>query len=283
MMSTSAPVGRVAVVTGANKGIGYFVALQLGMSGLFEYLVLGCRDEKRGQEALASMTLLLPPTVKASCVPLAIGDHKSHVAFKEKMDQLFDGSVDVLVNNAGTAFKGNDPTPFAEQTKPTLDVNYRGTVDFTQEMLPLLRKAGKKTGNARIVTVASMSGKLSQVSRDLQEKFSSPSLTIPELNQLMDEFEADVKAGNHASKGWSNTNYGMSKLGVIAATKVLAREEAQNGIFVNCCCPGYCDTDMTSHKGPRSPEEGAKNAVLPATMENPPQGEFFSDFKIGQW
>ena len=75
----------------------------------------------------------------------------------------------------------------------------------------------------------------------------------------------------------------MSKLAVIAATRIWARDEAVNGIKVNCCCPGYCDTDMTSHKGPRSPADGAKNAVLPATMDDAPTGQHFSNYEISDW
>lgn len=282
MISSSAS-GRVAVVTGANKGIGYFIALQLGLSGLFEHIILGCRDASRAQTALDSMKPLLPSTVKASFVPLTIGDHQSHVSFREELQSQSLDAVDVLVNNAAIAFKGSDPTPFAGQTKPTMDINFRGTVDFTEEMLPLLRKAGKKTGDARIVNVASMAGHLSQVSRNLQKQFSSPSLTMPQLHQLVDQFEADVQAGHHRANGWSNSNYGMSKLAVVAATKIWAREEAANSVSVNCICPGYCSTDMSSHRGTRSAEDGAKNAVLPATIPNPPTGEFFADLRIRQW
>jgi carbonyl reductase 1 len=282
MLSTGS--GRVAVVTGSNKGIGYFIALQLGLSGLFEHIILACRDPARGQAALASMKPLLPSNVKASFVPVTIGDHQSHVAFREELESLLStDKVDVLVNNAAIAFKGSDPTPFAQQTKPTLDVNFRGTVDFTEEMLPLLRNAAKQTGDARVVNVASMAGHLSQVSPNLQRQFSSPSLTMPQLHQLVNQFEADVQAGNHKAQGWSNSNYGMSKLALVAATKIWARQEAANHVSVNCICPGYCATDMSSHRGPRSAEDGAKNAVLPATMEHPPTGEFFADLKIRQW
>ncbi|CAB9496036.1 Carbonyl reductase [NADPH] 1 [Seminavis robusta] len=283
MMTTAA--GRVAVVTGANKGIGYFIALQLGVSGIFEHIVLGCRDVSRGEAALATMKPLLPSTVKASCLPLTIGDSQSHLSFRTKLEELLGppAKVDVLVNNGAIAFKNSDPTPFTEQTKPTLDINFRGTVEFTETMLPLLRQAGKHTRDSRIVNVASQSGYLSQLSPELQQQFASPTLTMPELKALIDQFEKDVQAGTHISKGWSNSNYGISKLGLIAATKIWAREEATNQITVNASCPGYCDTDMSSHKGPRPPEEGAKNAVLPATMENPPTGEFFSDLKVRQW
>ena len=298
MISSSASAGRVAVVTGANKGIGYFIALQLGLSGLFEHVILGCRDMSRGQAALSSLQPLLPSSVHASVLPLTLGDHDSHVQFKKQLETLLEGNsdsgssaakVDVLVNNAAIAFKGSDPTPFAQQTKPTLDINFRGTVDFTEEMMPLLRRAAKEpqpkdgSGGARIVNVASMAGRLSQVRQDWQDRLSSPTLTMPELHQIMNQFEADVQAGVHKQQGWSNSNYGMSKLAVVAATKIWAREEKDNGVCVNCICPGYCATDMSSQQGTRSAEDGAKNAVLPATMKNPPTGAFFADMKLREW
>ena len=75
----------------------------------------------------------------------------------------------------------------------------------------------------------------------------------------------------------------MSKLAVIAATRVLAREHPS--IKVNCCCPGYCDTDMTSHKGPRPPSEGARNAVVLVTTPRDavPTGAFYQNERPSQW
>lgn len=266
-------------VIGANKGIGFFIALQLATSGLFENIILGCRDVQRGETAAKEIRSSANNKATVSSVPLTIGDHSSHVAFRAQMEKDF-GKVDVLVNNAGFAFKGADPTPFAGQTKPTLDINYRGTVDFTELMLPLLRKGT----DPRIVNVASMAGHLSQIpSKELRDKFTSPTLTMAELNQLVDKFESDVQNGTHRQEGWGNSNYGMSKLAMIAATKIWAREEAPSSIVVNCCCPGYCQTDLTSQRGTRDPNDGAKNAVIPATMENPPTGEFFADYTVSTW
>lgn len=268
--------GRVAVVSGANKGIGFFIALQLGLSGLFQHIFLACRDETRAKEAVASLRDKLPSEVKVSSFPLVLGDDESHAAFAKHMKEKF-GKVDVLVNNAGTAFKKDDPTPFAEQTKPTLDVNFRGTLDFTEKMLPLL----KKGSDPRVVNVASKAGRLSQLSPSLQREFASSSLTITKLRALVDKFEQDVQNGTHKENGWGDSNYGLSKLAVIAATKVLARENPD--ISINCCCPGYCKTDMTSQKGLRDPKDGAQNAVIPATIDDPPTGEFFSNFKVAEW
>jgi carbonyl reductase 1 len=277
MMSTLASGGRVAVVTGSNKGIGYFIALQLGMSGLFQHIILACRDQGRASLAVESMRKELPSTVSVQSEQLTIGDPVSHNSFAAKLEQSF-GKVDCLVNNAGFAFKGSDPTPFRDQTKPTLDINFRGTVNFIESMIPFL----KRGSDPRIVNVASMVGRLSQVSPELQKKLSSPSLTMDELQALVDDFEAKAQLGTHQSAGYSNSNYGMSKLALIAATKVLARDHA-GVISINCCCPGYCKTDMTSQHGTRDAADGARNAVIPATMESPPTGAYFSDFLVASW
>lgn len=283
--ANSSSMGRVAVVTGSNKGIGYFIGLHLATSGLFEHVILACRNIQLGTAAVESMeselikkslTMDTIRTVKVSSHPLTISDTDSHQEFVNYIEKTY-GKVDCLVNNAAIAFKSKDPTPFEKQTKPTLDVNFRGTIDFTERMLPLIRRGS----DPRIVNVASMAGRLSQISPELQKKFSSNTLTIPELHSLVNDFEQSVQDGTYREKGWSSSNYGMSKLALIAATKVLARENP--GILINSCCPGYCKTDMTSQMGLRPPSEGANNAVIPATVADPGTGEHYSDYKVGKW
>jgi carbonyl reductase 1 len=271
------PSGRVAVVTGSNKGIGYFIALQLGLSGLFEHILLACRDANRAQEAVKSIQEQVPKNVHVSSASLTLGDTDSHAKFAKEMEETF-GKVDVLVNNAGFAYKNADPTPFKEQCKKTLNVNFYGTVDLTHRLLPLIRKGS----DPRVVSVASMAGRLSQVSKDLQKDFSSPQLTMDHLMDLMQGFVDSVADGTHRDKGYGNSNYGMSKLGVIAATRIWAQQEKEVKFY--SCCPGYCKTDMSSQGGDRDPADGAKNAVIPATMKDPPKsGAFFQNYEEYDW
>ncbi len=91
----------------------------------------------------------------------------------------------------------------------------------------------------------------------------------------------DVQNGRHTQKGWPNSNYGMSKLGVIALTKILARDTPS--MMVNACCPGYCDTDMTSHRGTKTAEQGARTPAMLALMPDKVSGMFFQEEKPIKW
>ena len=124
------------------------------------------------------------------------------------------GGLDVLINNAAMAYKMTSTAPFIEQATNTIRTNFTGTLNVTRALLPLIRAHG------RIVNVSSMASRLSQVSVDLQHKFSDPALIESELVALMQQFVDDVAAGGHQAKGWSNNAYATSKVGVTALTKV---------------------------------------------------------------
>ena len=92
-------------------------------------------------------------------------------------------------------------------------------MQVTEALLPLL----SAQPSSRIVNVASMAGKLKQLSPALQKEFSSPELTIPKLHELVRRFERDVRSNTYQKNGCGKSNYGLSKLAVIAATKVHSR------------------------------------------------------------
>ena len=101
---------------------------------------------------------------------------------------------------------------------------------------------------------------------------------------MMEGFVSDVEGGTHARAGWPGTCYGTSKLGVIALTRIHAQQLAPRGIAVNCCCPGYCATDMSSHGGPRSAAKGAETpAWLASAAPQGLTGRFFKDMVEAEW
>ena len=144
---------------------------------------------------------------------LDIGSSESIENLRKYIAETY-GGLDVLINNAGMAYKTDSTAPFIEQVTNTIRTNFTGTLNITRALMPLVRPHG------RIVNVSSMASRLNQVSEDLQKQFSSPTLTESELVSMMQKFVDDVAAGDHREKGWSNTAYGMSKVGVTALTKV---------------------------------------------------------------
>ena len=180
----------------------------------------------------------------------------------------YGGVLDVLVNNAVVCY--NDPTlygrtrftPFVEQAGVTVDTNYRGTLRVAESFLPLL----KRSDSPRMINIVSYAGRLTILrSRHLMEEFTSETLTIPRLSELMDRFVGCVEDGTREREGWPNTCYGMSKLGVIALTRVMARERP--GMMINSVDPGYCRTDQNNNMGTVDPARGARTAHLLALME----------------
>ncbi|CAE7825804.1 CBR1 [Symbiodinium sp. CCMP2592] len=265
-------MARLAVVTGANKGVGFYVARQLQEAGL--RVVIACRSPERGSEAARRLG--------CEFEVLDLGSDSSIEAFASTMETKYQ-QLDVLVNNAAIAFKAADPTPFKDQTVPTLAINFFATMRLTDRLLPLLRGSAAAGREPRVVNVASMAGKLRQLSPALQSEFASPMLDRPRLVALVQSFVAAVQSGKHREQGWGSSNYGMSKLAVIAYTKMLAREEG-SAMRINAICPGYCRTDMSSNRGGQSPEVGARTATTAALLSaQGPTGAFFEHERESSW
>lgn len=259
---------KVALITGGNKGIGKEISRRIGTEPDFT-AILACRDVTLGQEAADDLksngeyecdVVVLP-------VPLDLTDDKSIVAAAKYIKDNY-GRLDVLVNNAAICY--NSPTlygkvahtPFRDQADVTIRTNFFGTLKVSQEFLPLLKLAH----SPRIINVASAAGRLTILrSQKLIDEFTSNTLTIPKLSEMMEKFVKDVQSGTHEQKGWPNTCYGMSKLGIIALTKILAREN--EGMLINSVDPGYCKTDQNNNQGTVDPSDGAYTPYLLALLE----------------
>ncbi|XP_042898893.1 carbonyl reductase [NADPH] 1 isoform X2 [Parasteatoda tepidariorum] len=271
---------RVAVVTGSNKGIG--IAIVRALCSKFDGdVILTSRDEKRGRDAVGQLE-------KEGLHPkfhlLDITDEESIKVLASFIKEQY-GGLDVLVNNAAIAYKFADKTPFPEQAMNTVKVNFFATLNVCHKLFPLLRE------HARVVNLSSSEGHINKVpSKALQEKFLSKSLTEDELCSLMTQFVEDAKAGIHKQNGWCGSAYQMSKVGLTALTFLQHRkfsEEPEKDIIINAVHPGYVNTDMTSHRGPLIPDQGAEApvycALLPPGVESP-RGEFiWNDKRIVPW
>jgi len=249
-------MAQVALVTGGNKGIGKEIARKLGAAGVV--VVLGCQCLESGEVAAQE---LRTGGCEVVCARLELREPSSVAAVRELVAAKF-GRLDILVNNAAICF--NDPTlygtckhtPFEQQAGITVHTNFFGTLDVTQAMLPLLRASP----SPRVVTVASHAGRLAILkSQQWVDAFTASDLQLAQLETMMRSFVVDVESGCHASKGWPNTCYGLSKLGLIALTKLLARDEPT--IMINCMDPGYCATDQNANQGTTSAEHGARTAA----------------------
>jgi len=254
-------IRRVAFVTGGNTGIGKEIARKLVSAGV--RTVLGCQNM---ESASAVVRELQAAGGDVACTHLELRDSASILLARDFIVKEF-GALDILVNNAAICF--NDPTlygkceftPFEKQARITIDTNFFGTLGVIRAMMPLLRASP----SPRIVTISSSAGRLAILkSQDKLAAFTSPSLEVERIEVLMRQFVSDVEGGVHTSNGWGHTCYGMSKLGLIALTRVLARDEPR--MMINCADPGYCATDMNAHQGYDSPEMGARTAAFLALL-----------------
>ncbi len=227
----------VALVTGANKGIGLQIAKELAARGLT--VLVGSRDLQKGEAAARSVG------AGARAIQLEVTDQASIRAAAERIRREL-GRLDVLVNNAGIAYAGKPGTPFEERMKTNVpstgslenmraifETNVFGVVAVTQAMLPLLREAPA----GRIVNVGSSSGSLT-------------------LNS----------GSTYPYRHMFGLAYSPSKTALHAVSLAFANELEKTRIKVNVACPGYTATDLNEFRGTRTVEQGARQAVRLALL-----------------
>jgi NAD(P)-dependent dehydrogenase (short-subunit alcohol dehydrogenase family) len=231
---------RVAVVSGANKGIGLEIARQLAREGIIVFL--GARDVARGRAAAEG---LHAEGLDVRPLQLDVTDEKS-VAEAASLVEQNAGRLDILVNNAAIAIDDAPPSRISSEVlRRTYDTNVFGVVRVTQAFLPLLRRSNA----GRIVNLSSGLGSLALN--------SDPSWDFASVKYLA---------------------YNTSKTAVNAITVQFAYELRETPIKVNAADPGYVATDMNQHRGVRSVEQGAATPVRLATLPSDgPTGGYFND------
>ncbi|MDF5708977.1 MAG: SDR family oxidoreductase [Nostoc sp. S4] len=240
--------GKIALITGANKGIGYEIARQLGSKGAT--VLVGARDIGRGEEAANNLCLNY---IDAKAIQLDVVDQKTIDFTAQQIESEF-GKLDILVNNAGIISDGDrlPPSQVDIQTlRHTYETNVFGVFAVTKALLPLL----KKSTAGRIVNMSSGLGSLTQN--------SDPNFEFADYKLLA---------------------YNSSKTALNALTVLLAAELKDTPIKVNAADPGYTATDINQNQGHRTVEQGANAAVRLATLpDDGSSGGFFDEDGVVPW
>lgn len=248
-MSTQS-TNKVALITGANKGIGFETARCLGKQGVT--ILVGARNKDRGQEAEAK---LRSEGVDAHFLELEVTNPNSVAGAAREIKELY-GKLDILINNVGVVLGHPDDILVPSRTdlkllKEAFEINFFGMFAVTQSMLPLIRKSDA----GRIVNMSSGLGSLT-----LQ---SDPSYEFYHHRIFL---------------------YNASKTAVNTLTVHLAYELSDTNIKINSADPGFTATDLNGFQGARTVEQASTIVVRLATLpEDGPTGGFFDENSALPW
>ncbi len=237
---------RIALVTGANRGLGFEACRQLALKGF--HVILASRQLAKGQKAASQ---LQAEGLDVSSLQLDVTDEQSLFRL-EKFVREDLGRLDVIINNAGLfirtegEFHARSESVLhveVETLRKSMETNVYGPMRICQLLVPIM----KRNNYGRIVNVSSGMGQLSGM-----------------------------------NGGWPG--YRVSKTALNAITCILADELRNNNILVNSMCPGWVRTDMGGMQAPRTPEQGVKTMIWLATLpDNGPRGGFFRDQLSIDW
>lgn len=228
---------KVALITGANKGIGFEVARQIAKAGWT--VLAGARNEELGRQAAAK---LQAEGLDVHFIHIDLTAKETAATAAATIQNQF-GKLDLLVNNAGIAPAGDGPPSKvnAEVAEIAMRTNFIGSVAVTQAMLPLLQSASKP----QIINVSSELGSVSQ--------HNDPNWKYAPVKVLA---------------------YCASKAALNMFTVQLAYEFRDGNLAVNSVNPGYTATDLNANSGPQSVEEGSAEIVRIALLDPPVTGKF---------
>ena len=257
-------MSKIAIVTGANQGLG--LALVRGLCrtlGTDGIIYLTARDRKRGEQAVGGLEAegLLPRLEL-----LDVRDDASVQALADTIAQRH-GGADIVISNA--AARISREVPSEQQVRTFVDTNNHGTIRMIKAFVPLLRDG------SRFIVVASSFGTLASLDPRLHPIFDVGRMSLADVEQVMDDYVHTVETGRAAAEGWPDWINPASKVGQVAAVKVLARElageAARRDILVNAACPGLVDTDASrpwfdDMSGALSPDEAAVDVLWLATL-----------------
>lgn len=231
---------KIALITGANKGIGFETAKQLAKLGYLVYI--GSRNKAKGLEAIEKLKALELNNV--DCIEIDVTDINSIKSARQELETKTQ-QLDILINNAGIAGvqPQNISTGEIENLRKVFETNFFGAVQATQQFISLL----KKSNEPRIVNVSS----------------NLASLSFHSISQNPNQAIYDA--------------YSCSKAALNAFTVLLTKEFRNTNFKINSVAPGYTATDLNQFKGTQTVEQAAETIIKYATLDNDgPSGKYFN-------
>uniref|UniRef100_A0A1J3EK68 Salutaridine reductase n=1 Tax=Noccaea caerulescens TaxID=107243 RepID=A0A1J3EK68_NOCCA len=260
-----------AVVTGANKGIGFAVVKRLLELGLT--VVLTARNEENGSHAVDCLRRIGFRNVCLFC--LDVSDPSSIAAFVSWFRLNF-GVLDILVNNAAVSFNEVGENSI-KKPETTIKTNYYGAKLLTEALLPFFSRS---VSVSRILNISSRLGALNKLRNPrIRQTLEDESLTYEQIDATVNQFLDEVKSGKWEKQGWPENwaDYAVSKMALNAYSRVLARHYDGKKLSVNCFCPGFTRTSMTGGQGTHTTDEAA--ATVAKLVLLPPEkltsGKFY--------
>ncbi|KAL9531796.1 Carbonyl reductase [NADPH] 3 [Sphaerulina musiva] len=253
---------RAIIVTGANRGIGRAICETILARPDVGPLQLFATSRKGEDLALKTQH----GNQKVLYAQLDISKSDSIRAFGAEVKKQVP-EVSVLVNNAGVNLDFEQQYNL-EHAKKTIDINFRGTIEMCQTFLPQLSNTG------RIVSLSSVASNINIYNEEIQNRFRSAA-TIADLEQIAQDFENSVRTSTESAAGFGGPqrSYNVSKALLRAATRILSHqhrtEYPDSHVLINCCCPGWIDTDMgglVSRRGTRPPKTAEEGARIPVRL-----------------
>jgi carbonyl reductase 1 len=254
----------VALVTGGNQGLGLALVRglcrRLGRDGV---VYLAARDELRGQAAIDDLRGRgLSPR------PLTLDVRSAEqVGTAAELLRQRHGGVDIVISNA--AARRVPGRSDAETVREFIDTNNHGAYRMISAFWPLLRDHG------RFIVVASAFGSLRYLPEHLHGMFATETETLEGNEAVMDEYAALAEGGRAAEAGWPASINIASKIGQVAAVRIMARlyreQTRARDILINAACPGLVDTDASrpwfaDMSQAQSPEDAAEDVLWLATL-----------------
>jgi NAD(P)-dependent dehydrogenase (short-subunit alcohol dehydrogenase family) len=271
---------RIAVVTGANQGIGYALTEELAhRMGRQDLVLLTGRNSGRVAAAVAQLNHRAP----RARVEGRVLDVTDQAAVRRLAEEL--GEVDIVVSNAvGPLEPGKAPV---DQVDEFVDVANRGAQSMLRAFGPRLRAGG------RLIVVASSLGTLAQLPEELWGRFDGASLE--EVEKVVEEWRAAVHDGTASAQGWPEWINLPSKVAQVAAVRAVATERRQRDLAENTLvasvCPGLVDTrasrpwfdDFSQAKSPADAVQPIADLILSGKVDPAQYGELIRDGKVVAW